>query len=46
MDGIATSADAPDGEELLDKSIRDFLGMGKKDWGAKKPENVTRKKEQ
>jgi hypothetical protein len=46
MDGVANGYDAPSGEELLDKSIRKFLGMGKKDWSAKKPENVTRKKEQ
>jgi len=45
MDGIVTSAEAPNGEELLDKKIKDFLGMGKKDFGAKKPQNVTRKKE-
>jgi hypothetical protein len=45
MDGVVNGYDAPTGEELLDKSIKAFLGMGKKDWGAKKPENVTRKKE-
>jgi len=45
MDGIVTNANAPNGEELLDKKIKDFLGMGKKDFGAKKPQNVTRKKE-
>ena len=45
MDGIVTNAEAPNGEELLDKKIKDFLGMGKKDFGAKKPQNVTRKKE-
>jgi len=45
MGDVVDGYDAPTGEELLDKSIKDFLGMGKKDWGAKKPENVSRKKE-
>jgi len=43
MDGVDMTN--PSGEELLDKSIRSFLGMGKEVWKAKKPENVTRKQE-
>ena len=43
MDGV--SRKNPSGEELLDKSIKDFLGMGKEVWKSKKPQNVTRKEE-
>ena len=45
MDGVVGKNDAPDGEKLLDKSIKDFLGMGKDGFKAKKPKNVTRKEE-
>lgn len=45
MDNVVDCDDAPTGEELLDKSIRDFLGMGKKTFGAKEADNVTRKEE-
>tara|TARA_R110000824_G_scaffold55257_14_gene152379 strand:- start:12502 stop:13059 length:558 start_codon:yes stop_codon:yes gene_type:complete len=45
MDGIADGDGTPTGDELLDKSIRDFLGMGKKTFGAKEASNVTRKEE-
>ena len=45
MDGVVYKDDSPDGEKLLDKSIRDFLGMGKDGFKAKKPKNVTRKEE-
>lgn len=45
MDGVVGINDAPNGEELLDKSIRNFLGMGKEGFNAKKPKNVTRKEE-
>jgi len=45
MEGVVDAKEGPSGEELLDKSIKNFLGMGKKDFGAKKPQNITRKKE-
>ena len=45
MDGVVDCDNVPTGEELLDKSIRDFLGMGKKTFGAKEASNVTRKEE-
>jgi len=45
IQGMEGLPDNPSGEDLLDKSIRNFLGMGKKTWDVKKPSNLTRKKE-
>jgi len=41
IDGVVSSEDAPTGEELLSKNIKDFLALGK----GPKPKNVTRKQE-
>ena len=43
MEGV--DAKNPSGEELLDKSIRDFLGIGKDKFKSKKLQNVSRKEE-
>ena len=41
IEGVECSEDAPTGEELLNKKIKDFLALGK----GPKPKNVTRKQE-
>ena len=41
IEGVVSSSDAPTGEELLDKKIKDFIALGK----GPKPKNVTRKQE-